>query len=86
MAGATININVNNGKPINAELEKIHDAADSIVNILLFLQETFRELSDPNLDRIEFSPFALNGFHEILEGVTNKAINVTEALNNAMRR
>lgn len=86
MAGTTISTNVNNGKDINAELEKAYAAADSIINHLFFLQETFRELSDPNLDRIEFSPFALNGFHEILEGVTNKAINVTEALNNAMKR
>lgn len=86
MAGTTININVNNGKDINAELEKAYAAADSIINHLFFLQETFRELSNPNIDKIEFSPFSLSGLYEILETMTNKAMDVTEALNNAMKR
>ena len=54
MNGTTININVG-GNAGSAELEKALAAADTVVNRLFFLQDTFRELSNPNIDKIEFS-------------------------------
>ncbi|MDY3810994.1 hypothetical protein [Desulfovibrio porci] len=80
MAGTTININVNDGKSNREEINKAYEAAETVVNRLFFLQDTFRELSNPNIDKIEFSSYALFGFYEILEDMVNKAMDVTEIL------
>lgn len=80
MAGTTISINVNNGKNNSEEINKAYEAAETVVNRLFFLKDTFRELSNPNVDTIEFSSYALFGFYEILEDMVNKAMDVTEIL------
>ena len=85
MSGTTININVG-GNAGSAELDKALAAADTVVNRLFFLQDTFRELSNPNIDKIEFSSYALFGFYEILEDMVSKAMDVTEILNGIQRR
>lgn len=85
MSSTTININVG-GNTNSAELEKAYAAADTVVNRLFFLKDTFEALSNPNIDRIEFSPYALFGFHEILEDMVSKAMDVTEILNNVQGR
>ena len=86
MAGTTINISVNDGKENNEELKKAYAAADTVVNRLFFLQDTFEALSNPNIDKIEFSSYAMFGFYEILEDMVSKAMDVTESLNNVMGR
>lgn len=85
MSGTTININAG-GNAGSAELDKALAAADTVVNRLFFLQDTFRELSNPNIDKIEFSSYAMFGFHEILEDMVSKAMDVTEILNGIQRR
>ena len=82
----TININVNDGKGNSEELKKAYAAADTVVNRLFFLKDTFEALSNPNIDKIEFSPYALFGFYEILEDMVSKAMDVTEILNSIQRR
>ena len=85
MSGTTININVG-GNARNAEIDKALAAADTVVNRLFFFQDIFRELSNPNIDKIELSSYALYGFHEILEDMVSKAMDVTEILNNVQGR
>jgi hypothetical protein len=85
MSGTTININVG-GNAGSAELDKALAAADTVVNRLFFLKDTFEGLSNPNIDKIEFSPYALFGFYEILEDMVSKAMDVTEILNGLQRR
>lgn len=84
MSGTTININVG-GNAGSAELDKAL-AADTVVNRLFFLQDTFRELSNPNIDTIEFSSYALFGFYEILGDMIDKAMDVAEILSGIQRR
>ena len=86
MATATININIGEGKNISVELEKAHAAADTVVNRLFFLQDTFEALSNPNYDEITFSPYGLYGFYEILKDIVEKASDVTEILSNVQGR
>ena len=86
MATATININIGEGKNISTELDKAYAAADTVVNRLFFLRDTFCELSSPNIDKIEFSSFALFGFSEILTDMIEKAMDVTEILSNVQGR
>ena len=85
MSGTTININVS-GNAGSAEFDKALAVADTVVNRLFFLQDTFRELSNPNIDKIEFSSYALFGFYEILGDMIDKAMDVTEILNGIQRR
>lgn len=75
------NIAINATPGDNAELDKTLVAAQSVVNRLFFLRDTFGGLSDPNTDKVEFSFPALRGFYEILDDVLGKAQEVTESLN-----
>ena len=64
------------------QLQKAYAAADTVKNRLLFLQDTFEALSNPNIDEITFSPNGLGGFCEILKDIVDKAMDVTEVLGN----
>jgi hypothetical protein len=87
MADTTININVNGGKGDNRkELEKAYKAADTVVNRLFFLQDTFEALSNPNYDEVTFSSYGLFGFYEILKDIVEKAMDVTEIISNIQGR
>jgi hypothetical protein len=62
------------------ELQRAHEAAVSVVDMLGFLQETADVLSRTCLDRIELSPYWFAGLHAVLQGVSSKAIDAEEAL------
>ncbi|MDL2316803.1 hypothetical protein LJC59_06975 [Desulfovibrio sp. OttesenSCG-928-A18] len=70
---------------IIVELKKAYDAADTIVNRLFFLRDTFRGLGSAD-EEAELSSYAMVGLYEILQDMLNKTQDVVETLGHIRRR